>query len=343
MQVGQPDEERRHDTGSAGSGRARSRSGALSSAARSGLCTAQFFGTASKKTKITTTSKTAPTSTPRPPRRCSATTPTRVAETSWQIEHQQQDGVEELGRVLDQPGQLARPAPLLVDQRLGLDPVHAHQAGLGQGQHARGGQQDDDDDDEDDVLGVEARRRRSTLGPGRPVEAGEQLLLERLHPLGLGVVLVVHAEQVQEPVHDQQRHLVLEATPRARPRCGPPRPGRSRRRRAASARPPRATTPGPLPPRSGERPVGPGSSSMGKDRTSVGPLLPRNCSLQRGDGILVDEEERHLGLALDPACRQHLAGQLGPAGHVDRMVLLLIGGEDVDGHCVDPARPSATS
>ena len=79
-----------------------------------------------------------------------------MADTSWQIEHQQQDGVEELGRLLDQAGQLLGPAPLLVDHRLGLDPVHAHQAGLGQGQHARGGQQDDDDDDEDDVLGVKA-------------------------------------------------------------------------------------------------------------------------------------------------------------------------------------------
>ena len=59
--------------------------GALSRAARSGLCTAQFLGTASKNTKMTTTSKTAPASTPRPPNRCSATTPTRVAETSWQI------------------------------------------------------------------------------------------------------------------------------------------------------------------------------------------------------------------------------------------------------------------
>ena len=65
---------------------------------------------------------------------------------------EQQDRVEEVGRVLDQAGQLARPALALVDQRLGLDPVHPHQAGLGHGQHARPGQQDGDDDDEDRVL-----------------------------------------------------------------------------------------------------------------------------------------------------------------------------------------------
>ena len=70
---------------------------------------------------------------------------------------QQQDRVEEVGRVLDQPGQLARPAALLVDQRLGLDPAHPHEARLGHGQHARARQQHDDDDDEDGVLGPEAR------------------------------------------------------------------------------------------------------------------------------------------------------------------------------------------
>ena len=73
---------------------------------------------------------------------------------------QQQDRVEEVGRVLDQPGQLAGPALLLVDQRLGLDPVHPDQARLGHGQDARCGQQDRDDDDEDAVLGVETRCRQ---------------------------------------------------------------------------------------------------------------------------------------------------------------------------------------
>ena len=61
---------------------------------------------------------------------------------------------------------------------------------------------------------------------GDPVEAVEQLLLERLHPLGLGLVLVVHAEQVQQPVDDEQRHLVLEGHLVLRPRCGRRPPGR---------------------------------------------------------------------------------------------------------------------
>ena len=70
--------------------------GALRSAARSAFCTAQFFGTASKNTKITTTSNTAPRSTPRPPKRCSATMPTRVAETSWQMRTRRRIGLRKL-------------------------------------------------------------------------------------------------------------------------------------------------------------------------------------------------------------------------------------------------------
>jgi len=43
------------------------------------------------------------------------------------------------------------------------------------------------------------------------VVLGEQRALERLHALGLAVLLVVHAEQVQQAVDDQQGHLVLGA------------------------------------------------------------------------------------------------------------------------------------
>ena len=271
---------RREDTNWIGGKRTRAVTmGALNRAARSGLCTAQFLGTASKKTKMTTTSKTAPTRTPRPPKRCSATTPTRVAETSWQIRTSNRMGLRNLAG--SQPGGPAGgPPALLVDQGLGLDPVHAHQAGLGQGQHARGGQEDDDHDDQDDVLGVEAVGGDQGSGHLGPVEAVEQLLLERLHPLGLGVLLVVHAEQVQQAVHHQEGDLVVEGDLVLGRVAG----GHRRADDHVAEQGQRALlggVPGPLPPRSGERPVGPGSSSMGKDSTSVGPLLPRNCSLGR--------------------------------------------------------------
>ena len=59
------------------------------------------------------------------------------------------------------------------------------------------------------------------------------------------------------------------------------------------------------------------SSSTKSSETSVSPLTPRAV--------------------------EHLAGQFGPAGHVHGMRLLLVGGEDVDGHWGSPARPSATS
>src|SRR4051812_48751782 len=43
-----------------------------------------------------------------------------------------------------------------------------------------------------------------------PVEAFEQRLLARFHDLRLCVVHVIHTEQVQHAVHDQQRQLVVE-------------------------------------------------------------------------------------------------------------------------------------
>ena len=70
--------------------------GALKSAARSACSTAQFFGTASKNTKMTTTSKTMPSSTPQGPKRCSATMPRREAETSWQIRTSRRIGLRKL-------------------------------------------------------------------------------------------------------------------------------------------------------------------------------------------------------------------------------------------------------
>jgi len=86
--------------------------------------------------------------------------PTRVAETSWQDEDQQEDRVQEVGGVLDQAGQLPGASFLLVDQGLGFDPVHTDEAGLGHGQHARGGKQCRNDDDQNGVLGVEALCRQ---------------------------------------------------------------------------------------------------------------------------------------------------------------------------------------
>jgi hypothetical protein len=175
-----------------------------------------------------------------------------------------------------------------------------------------------------------------------PVEAPEQLLLERLHPRCLRLVLVVHAEQVQQPVDDQQGDLVVERHP-VLDRV-PGRHGRAdhhvaqqgeggligRRPRTASSEVGRAS----------RRP----RLVLDGERQHVGrPGLAEELRVQGGDGLLVDEQERDLGLPLDAARLQDLAGQPRPERDVHRMVLLLIGREDVDGHCVEPVRPSATS
>ena len=84
-------------------------------------------------------------------------------------QHEQQNGIEEVGRVLDQLGQRAGAVALVVDQRLGLDFARAHQARLGHGQHARAGQEHGDDHDEDGVLDVEARRWPRGWAPPAPL------------------------------------------------------------------------------------------------------------------------------------------------------------------------------
>ena len=118
--------------------------GALKRAARSGLWTAQFFGTASKKTKMTTTSKTAPRE-PRCPEQVLGQHPDQGGRHQLADQHQKQDRVEELLGVLDEAYELAGPAALVVEQGLGLDAGRAHQAGLGDRQDARGEQQHGDD------------------------------------------------------------------------------------------------------------------------------------------------------------------------------------------------------
>ena len=42
------------------------------------------------------------------------------------------------------------------------------------------------------------------------VELGEQLTFSELHHLGFGVFFVIHAEQMQDPVHHEESELVFE-------------------------------------------------------------------------------------------------------------------------------------
>jgi hypothetical protein len=141
--------------------------GALNNAARSGWCTAQFLGTASKKTKMTTISNTVAHHTPGPEPGARPGCRPGWPTTSWQMSTSSRTGLRKLAGFSTRRASTGPPA-LLVDQGLGLDPVHADQAGLGQGQQARGGEQDHDDDDEDGVLGVEARCRPSEWAAQAP-------------------------------------------------------------------------------------------------------------------------------------------------------------------------------
>ena len=194
------------------------------------------------------------------------------------------------------------------------------------GRARRADQQHDDHDDEDDVLGAEARRRehgdhgahasrltrwkrassccsappsaRPRRRPRGPCRAGAAARgrraapsRRRTAPRARSALRAATAGQIDHVAEQDQRA-------RARPSC----PGRCRRRRA-SAR------------------SGPARPRWGRRARRSGPVLPRNRSFSVGDGVLVDEEQRDLGLPFTPSRLEDLAGQLGPAADVDRMSL----------------------
>ena len=127
---------------------------------------------------------------------------------------------------------------------------------------------------------------------------------------------------------------------RGRGRCARPPPGTPPRRPAG-----RGTSLGLGSPAAGAERVGrPGpaappprrSSSIGKASTSVGPSLPRKRSFRSAIAVLVDEEHRQLAVAPDALGVQDRLGQADQAHGVDRLVRLLVGGEDLHTH-----RPTA--
>ena len=111
--------------------------GALSRAARSACCTAQFFGHRLEEHEDHHDLEHDAEEHAQAAEEVLGDDADQGGRDQLADQHQQQDRVEEVGRVLDQPGQLAGAALLLVHQRLGLDPVHPHEAGLGHGQDAR--------------------------------------------------------------------------------------------------------------------------------------------------------------------------------------------------------------
>ena len=118
------------------------------------------------------------------------------------------------------------PAPGRLGQRLGLGPGHAGERGLRHGQHDRREEQHDDRDQ---------RSRQSARVHRSVVELVEELALAGLHRGGLLRLGVVHAEHVEDPVHDEQRDLVVVAAGVGRAPAGRRRPGTPPRRRAAAA------------------------------------------------------------------------------------------------------------
>ena len=176
---------------------------------------------------MTTTSNTVATATPIAPKSRDATTPTSVAATSWQTSTSSRIGARKRSgsstrRRSDRAPRWPASSSDLARARGGPG-----EAGLGEREHGRHGDQDEDRDRAAPPSApVKLRSAASITGRAGAVVGREQLLLERLHRRRLAVVVVVHAEQVQDPVHEQEGELVLVGAGVARVRAARRPPGR---------------------------------------------------------------------------------------------------------------------
>ena len=258
---------------------------------------------------MTTTSKTVAATTPQAPNQRAARMPDQGGRHQLADEHQQQDRVEEALGVLDQPDQ--RPWPRagrrppgamalarLVRTRL----VSARASTAETASRTTTTTMQDHVGSAVNERGRRPARRWRPVTSAAPVEAGQQLALAPLHPLGLLVVLVVHARAGGGCRGRRAGRSRRRRSRRARRRCGRPPPGRRPRRRAGGM----ATS-------SGSIDAGPGPALVGRAAAAArarrrwgrrarrsGPSSPRNRSLQLGDGRLVDEEQRHLDVVRRP-------------------------------------------
>ena len=169
--------------------------------------------------------------------------------------------------------------------------------------------------------------------PGLAVVGREQLLFECLHHRGLGVLFVVHPEQVQDPVHEQQSDLILVGPGMLG--CLPPgdlradddvadEKGHLFELRWSTARPTRLLV----------RDVTRADELvLDRERQHVrGALAPEEPLVEAGDGPLVDEHEREFSVVADAAVGEHPFRERHPAGEIDRSIRLLVGSEDLSAH-----------
>ena len=135
-------------------------------------------------------------------------------------------------------------------------------------------------------------------------------------------------------MHDAAARPRRRRCRRARARCGPRPPGRSRRRRAAAAASfgsSGATVRARCCRRRAQRPSSTRSSSMREGEHVGRAVVAHEPLVELGHRGLVDEEDRQLGVArARPRRSAPTRRACDPAGDVDRVVVLLVGDEDLD-------------
>src|SRR3954453_22395474 len=318
--------------------------GAVKRAARSECWTAHVLGAASANTKMITTSNSVAMAMPHGPKTWSATMPTRVAATSVVTRSRSSTGFSvrsgcssSLMRVLA-PG---RPSSAMVNAFTRLVRVNAVSERARNAVNAMSTATKTSIHTSPELKPCVSARiligRRSPFGP---VEAVQQRLLARLHDLRLGVLGVVHPEQVQHAVHDQQGQFVLEGAGvvggvAVRHRGTDHDVAQQRRHVVGLAGKVAGTA------AAGVR----GTTALhrflvDREREHVGgSVLAQEALVEVRDGVLVHEQQGDLRIRVHALGRQHRLRQPHPAHGVDRELRLLVGRKNVHRHARSPAAP----
>ncbi len=320
--------------------------GALNSAARSGCCTAQFFGTASPSTKITTISKTVAATTPQAPNQSEARMPTRVATTSWQTSTSRSTGLRNPCGISVRRASTRAPRRPSSTRARALARLMRTRLVSARASTAEAASSTTTTTIRTKSAGVNDRVASSTSVGGVTAPGGDsgRAAAARGAPSARPrlVLVVVHAEQMEDPVDDQQRHLVVEGDPVL---GGVPGGHRRADHHVAEQEGRRVSVLVVRP--------GPGAALVGRAASPAGARprwgrpgrrsapASRGTAVQRGDGVLVDEEQGHLGVASGTLGLEHRSGESRPSLDGDRMVRLLVGGVDVKAHRHAPAAPGA--
>jgi len=160
----------------------------------------------------------------------------------------------------------------------------------------------------------------------------KQFSLFRFHFLCLFVLLVVHTHQVEKPVDDEQGNFVVivAGVLRGVPECHSWADDYVTEQHRDILRLGRHAWAGPT--GVGRAPAFNRFLIYGERQDVSGAFFAEEPAVELGYRRLIHEEDRQFGIARKALLLEHSLGQVHPAQSIDRVVVLFVRGEYLDGH-----------